>query len=247
MKKQFFTILSLFVFASSFLPLVAKSENPSGAEQISPETETSNQNRFFEFGLEYPTNFGVHLRYPLMDGIYTHFGLGFMPEFFLNSFEQFAPSIGHFNEEEAKIISNTFKNSIYLDFRFSWVPYFKQFKGGPYLEIGASGIFFGNGELKGSTLSKVLPQTEFDELKKYSAKTNSYNATVHVGYQIPFEKVKLNIEVGLIKIIKTDILNVKTLLAPKLLSKKQKQSFQNFLEKKGWIFPTISGWISFSF
>ena len=246
MKKSYIiTFLALGFFC---LSLPAEQEEQSTIiGPISQSTETHRYKRFLEFGLEYPTNFGVHLRYLLTHNVYAHFGLGFMPEFFLNSFEQFSPSLGHLNEEEAKIISDTFKNSLYLDFRLAWAPYLKKFRGGPYLELGASGIFFGSGELQGSTLSKALPHTEFDELTKYSAKTNSYNATVHIGYQIPFEKVKLNIEVGVIKIIKTDIMDVKTLLAPKLLSTKQKKSFQNFLEKKGWIFPTVSGWISFSF
>lgn len=245
MKKYFYIII--FTLSFFCLPLSAEQKEQSTIDQIAQSPETHNYQRFLEFGLEYPMNFGIHLRYLLTHNIYTHFGLGFMPKFFLNSFEQFSPSFGHLNEEEASLISDTFKNSIYLDFRLAWAPYLKKFGGGPYLELGASGIFFGSGELQGSTLSKVLPHTEFDELKKYSAKTNSYNATVHIGYQIPFEKVKLNIEVGVIKILKTDIMDVKTLIAPELLSETQKQSFQNFLKKKGWIFPTVSGWISFSF
>ena len=230
---------------------------PLQTEILPPKTvgrELSNENLknkgFLEVGLEYPTNFGVHLRYFLTDSFSTHFGLGFMPQFFLKSFEEFSPSLGYLNDEEAKLISDTFKNSLYLDLRLTWSPYLKEFGGGPYLELGVSGIFLGSGEVQGSTLSKALPHTEFDELEtKYSAKTNSYNATFHIGYQIPFEKIKLNIEVGFIKILRAEILDldVESLQAPEKLSKEQKKSFQHFLETKGWIFPTLSGWLSFAF
>ena len=37
-------------------------------------------------------------------------------------------------------------------------------------------------------------------------------------------------------------------IGSKTLSKGQEKLFQNFLEeRRGWIFPTVSGWISFSF
>lgn len=203
--------------------------------------------QFFEIGLEYPTNFGIHLRYLLNQNIYSHFGMGFMPKIFLNSFKYVTSFLGYLTEEEAKIISNTFENSLHLDFRLAWLPYLNEFKGGPYLEFGVSGIFLGSGKLQGSLLSKVFPNTDFNELKTYSSKTNSYNATVHIGYQIPFEVVNLNIEIGVIKFLRTNILNVSTVQAPDLFTKKQKEVFQHFLKEKGWIFPTISAWLSFSF
>lgn len=213
------------------------------------QTNAFHNQRFIELGLEYPINFGVHLRYLLGESFYTRFGLSFMPRLFLNSFKKLSPSFGYLNEEEADLISNTFENSIYIDFRLAWAPYLQKsvMGGGPYLELGLSGTFYGNGELKGAHLSKVITNSSFEELKTYSVKTNAYNATVHAGYQIPFEMVKLNIEVGLIKILHADILSVKKVNAPELLSAEQKQKFKNFLKKKGWIFPTVSGWISFAF
>ena len=211
------------------------------------EGVSNNSNRFLELGLEYPINFGIHLKYLFSSSAYARLGLGFMPSFFLDSFQKLSPSFGYLNEEEAKLISDTFQNSMYIDFRLAWSPYVKESGGGPYLEVGLSRILYGKGELKGSHLSKVITDNSFDELASYSAKTNTYNATAHIGYQIPFEKVKLNIEVGLIKILHTDILSETSSVASKLLTEQQKQSFKNFLKKKGWIFPTISGWISFSF
>ena len=201
--------------------------------------------RFLEIGLEYPLNFGLHLKYLLNDNIYARFGFGFMPGFFLDSFESLSPSFGWLNEEEAKLIADTFENSMYLDFRLAWSPYFKESGGGPYLEVGLSRILFGKGELQGSQLKKVIEGNDF-ELKNYSAKTNTYNVTAHIGYQIPLEKLKLNIEVGLIKILFADVLSQSS-LGYELLSQKQKEGFKNFLKQKGWIFPTVSGWLSFSF
>ena len=210
-----------------------------------PSSENLSRGRFLEIGLEYPLNFGLHLKYLLNDSIYARFGFGFMPGFFLDSFENLSPSFGWLNEEEAKLIADTFENSMYLDFRLAWSPYLKESGGGPYLEIGLSRILYGKGELQGSHLKKVIESNSF-ELKNYSAKTNTYNVTAHIGYQIPLEKLKLNIEVGLIKILFANVLS-KSSLGYELLSEKQEEGFKNFLREKGWIFPTVSGWLSFSF
>ena len=214
---------------------------------IYPQSSQEESNRFLEFGLEYPTSFGVNLRYLLTDSLYARFGLGFMSQFFLDSFQKTADTFGYLNEEEAKLLSDTLKNSLYLDLRLAWAPYLRSEGGGPYLELGLSHSRYGKGELKGITLSQVLSNDSFDEIKKYSAKTNTYNVNFHVGYQIPFEKVKLNFEIGLIKILYTELLDEASVDFPELLSESQKKSFQDFLETKGWIFPTFSGWISFAF
>ena len=218
------------------------------SSEYSEKSEYSTvSNRFLEFGLEYPTSFGVNLRYLLTESIYARFGIGFMSEFFLNSFEKIADTFGYLSEEEAKLLSDTLKNSIYLDFRLAWAPYLKSEGGGPYLELGLSHSRYGKGELKGLNLSQVLNDDSIDATLNYSAKTNTYNASFHVGYQIPFEKVKLNFEIGLIKIFKTELLDETSIDFPELLSESQQANFQDFLETKGWIFPTFSGWISFAF
>lgn len=203
--------------------------------------------RFLEFGLEYPINFGLHLKYLFSDSLYARLGFGFMHGFFLDSFEKLSPSFGWLNGEEAELISDTFKNSLYLDFRLAWSPYFKDSGGGPYLELGLSRMLYGKGKLKGINLSKVISDSSFEESTSYLAKTNTYNATFHIGYQIPLEKLKLNIEVGLIKILTANIVSEPSLTAEKLFDEKQENSFKKFLQNKGWIFPTVSGWISFAF
>ena len=253
--KAFFIVGSFFCCSLSAEQILEINEKTQKQKELdvffekkSLQKISSSAESFLELGLEYPMNFGVHLRYPIENSLYARFGFGFMPRFFLDSFEKLSPSLGYLNEEEARLLSETFENSIYVDLRLSWLPYLKKFGGGPYLEIGFSGIFYGNGKLKGSYLSKTITGTEFDELTTYSAKTNAYNATIHAGYQIPFEKLKLNIEVGLIKILHSNVLSIiDSLKAPKLLSPTQEEHFKTFLKKKGWIFPTISGWISFSF
>ena len=206
---------------------------------------------FLELGVEYPINFGLHFRYLLLEDVYARFGFGFMSEFFLESFSKVSPALGFLNKEEAEILSDTFKNSMYLDFRLGWIPYLKKTNGGPYIELGLSSSVLGKGELRGLSLNQVLPDSEFNENQTYSAKTNSYNGTLHIGYQIPLDKLKLNLELGLVKILKADMFNLskdqRELLNLSSLNSRQKENFQNFLWDKGWIFPTVSGWISFSF
>ncbi len=204
-------------------------------------------NSVLEFGLEYPLNFGLHLKYLLTNSFYARLGLSFMPDFFLDSFESLSPSVGWLSEEEAKVIASAFENSMYIDFRLAWTPYLEESGGGPYIEAGVSRILYGKGELSGGQLSKIISQGRFDETARYSVKTNTYNVTAHIGYQIPFERIKLNIEVGLIKILLSHILSETSLTANQALNESQKKGFQKFLKQKGWIFPTVSGWIGFAF
>ena len=199
-----------------------------------------------EIGFEYPLNFGTHLKYYIYPNFYTRLGAGFMA-FFLGSFAKIAPILRYLNPDETSVISSVFQNSFYTDLRFGWFPYNSN-EGGPYVELGLSGMFFGKGKVSGFTLSKSLELEDLDNTEYYSLKTNSYNGTVHVGYQIPLENLKLNIEVGLVKILHTELRPVgPSIDAPNQLDKTQTKVFQNFLKNKGWIFPTVSGWIGFSF
>ena len=203
-----------------------------------------------ELGLEYPINFGVQFKYMFYDTSYVRFGFGFMSGFFLESFEKLSPSFGYLKEQEANLFSDTFRNSMYLDLRFGWIPYFKEMKGGPYIELGLSSTLLGKGELRGTHLSRSIPEGSYDELETYSAKTTTYNGTFHIGYSIPFEKIKFNLEVGVIKILHSSFMDLNEDQIPigtEPLSKKQERLFKSFLESRGWIFPTFSGWISFSF
>lgn len=255
----------LFFIFSVFVPVQAEQAKPLRLDSDSPhliaqaetvphqssfESSANSSTRFFEFGLEYPVNFGVQLKYLVDDSFYGRLGLGFVSEFFLSTFSKISPSIGYLSSAEAKLIGNTFKNSLYVDFRLGWAPHLKKSKGGPYIELGLSRSLFGSGELEGISLSQALSGEEFDELKTYSAKTHSYNGTVHIGYQIPIEQVKFNFEVGLVKVLSSEILSLdedKRPLGSIDLSPSQKESFTNFLKEKGWIFPTFSAWLSLGF
>ncbi len=200
-----------------------------------------------EVGFEYPLNFGAHIKYYLNQNFYSRLGFGFMAEFFLGSFAKLTPYLGYLNNHETSVISHIFENSFYTDFRFGWFPYSQSSDGGPYVELGVSGMFFGRGQVSGFTLSKALNLENLDSTGHYSVKTNAYNGTFHIGYQIPFERLKINIEAGLIKIFHTQLTPKEEIGAPNKLDTTQQKVLQNFLKKKGWIFPTVSGWIGFSF
>ena len=230
------------------------SNDSSHELQIELESQEKKSTSFetpsLELGLEYPMNFGVQLKYQLYDFSYVRFGFGFMSGFFLESFEKLSSSFGYLSRHESNLLSDTFRNSMYLDLRFGWIPYLKKIGGGPYLELGLSNTLLGKGELRGGHLSRSIPTGSYDELETYSAKTTAYNGTFHIGYSIPFEKIKFNLEVGVIKVLHASFMDLDEDQIPigsKVLSKDQEKLFQNFLEERGWIFPTVSGWISFSF
>ena len=200
-----------------------------------------------EIGIEYPLNFGVHLKSRINGDFYLRFGSGFVTEFFLGSFAKLAPNLGYVNEHEALLISEAFKNSLYGDLRLGWSPYYKKHAGGPYIEVGASGFFFGKGEVSGFTFGKAINTDGELSDSKYSTRPKSYAANLHLGYQIPIEKhININIEVGAIKIF--DIkLNPTTSPNAAALPEKYHQEFIDFIIQKGWIFPTFSAWVAFSF
>ena len=231
------------------------SNDSSNELQIELESQQVKKSTLFEhpileLGLEYPMNFGVQFKYQLYDFSYVRFGFGFMSGFFLEGFEKLSSSFGYLSKSESNLLSDTFRNSMYLDLRFGWMPYFKKMGGGPYLELGLSNTLLGKGELRGIRLRQSIPNGSYDESVTYSVKTTAYNGTFHIGYSIPFEKIKFNLEVGVIKVLHASSMNLDDNQIPigsEALSKDQEKLFQKFLEERGWIFPTVSGWISFSF
>jgi len=238
--------LSLVTEAVSTVPAAPASEiGPAkNAEYFSKELNHST----LEIGFEYPLNFGTHLKYYANSDFYARIGVGFMADFFLGTLSRIASYVGYLNEYESAVISQVFSNSFYADLRFGWFPYAQSKDGGPYIELGVSGMFFGKGEVPGFTLSRALNIENVDNTKYYLLKTNAYNGTLHIGYQIPFERLKFNVEAGLIKIFSTkQVQSDPTITAPKVLNEEQTQIFHKFLKTKGWIFPTVSGWVGFAF
>ena len=224
----------------------SKTLNNSSLDREISSGEFTQNNKFFELGLEYPMSFGVHFRYLFDDSFYARLGLGFLPRFFLSTFKEISPNFGYLSEEEALLMANSFENSVYLDLRFAWSPALKTKGSGPYLELGLSGIVYGKGTLEGDNLSKALDSNLFPETR-YSAQVNTYNFTVHAGYQIPIDSVKLNIEVGLIKILSANVKSEADDVEHQAFNTKQTDRYKKFLMDKGWIFPTLSAWISIPF
>lgn len=210
------------------------------------------KNHSVEVGVELPLNFGAHGSIRLTDTTYFRLGGGWVYEKFLGVFSKVAPHFGYISEDEAHLIVDVLKSSWYLDARAGWMPYATVHKGGPYIELGISSMFFGQGKSDADTLRKTIGAG--DDLEKiYSVKSNVYNATFHLGYQIPFAKnLRLNVDAGIVKIFhvnavksvdatESDSLNL-TPLPPEKYKKLRK-----LLVEKGWIFPTVSVALSFMF
>ena len=199
-----------------------------------------------ELGAEYPINFGVHFTSRANGDFYARFGFGFVTEFFLGGFSKLAPNFSYLNRQEADLISDVVKNSLYSDVRIGWSPYYEKHASGPYLELGVTGMFFGRGRTSGLTLSKALSFGDESKLD-YSIKSNIYSASFHVGYQISMEKhVNVHFELGALKVFKVHFMDTGKDSATAISSEIQ-HKFRNFMLKKGWIFPTGSIWFGFSF
>lgn len=202
-----------------------------------------------EIGLEYPLHFGLNFKYYLADSIYSRFGLSFVNELFLDSFVKLMPFFGYFNNEEAELMSKLINNSIYMDWRLGWFPYHEDKNGGPYLEFGLSGMALGGGDVSGLTLSKVLDESEFNTEDYYGFRTSTFNGSFHIGYQVPLERLRFNVEAGAIKIMKASLKDIQDDdgLTGQKMNQDQKKSVQAFLKNKGWIFPTVSASFGLSF
>ena len=255
----------VIVFLISFiLPVgaIAETEVSSPVAKpvnLSPSDDTADNSKSFAFwsfhflknhsvelGVELPLNFGVHGSVRFTDTTYVRLGFGWVYEKFLGTFSRVAPHFGYISEDEANLMVDVMKNSLYLDARLGWIPYAKDHEGGPYIEVGISSMLFGPGKVDAGTLRNTLDAGD-DIAESYSVQSNVYNATFHLGYQIPFEKkLKLNVDVGVIKIFRTDAVASDS-MELKALSQEKYTELQSLLVKKGWIFPTVSVWISFVF
>ena len=210
------------------------------------------KNHSVEVGVELPLNFGAHGSIRLTDTTYFRLGGGWVYEKFLGTFSEVAPHFGYISEDEAHLIVDVLKSSWYLDARMGWMPYATVHKGGPYIELGVSSMFFGKGETDADTLGSTLDAGD-DLEQTYSVKSNVYNATFHLGYQIPFAKnLRLNVGAGIVKIFHVDaVKSVDTVesdsLELKQLSAEKYKKLRKLLVEKGWIFPTVSVSLSFMF
>ena len=222
----------------------------------SPEADKSESKSFIkiedtslEAGLEYPLSFGLNGKYHINDSFYARIGTGFTPKILLGAFQRTAPSLGYLNRKEAQLIGDVIRSSLLGAYRFGWLPYTKK-SGGPYMELGVFGMAFGRGgETSGGAINEVLG-ADLNEAGKnlYSVRSDLFGAAFYAGYQIPIEKrIRLNIEAGVLKILYAEVKQYKKGSSAEPLPKKYHKELESFLVRKGWIFPTISAWIGFSF
>ena len=199
-----------------------------------------------EVGLEYPLSVGAHVRFYFNDQMYTRIGVGFTSGLLTSGFSRIAPAFDYLSRDEARLIGDVIKNSLFGSFRFGWIP---KKTGGPYAEIGIMALAFGKGETSGSVLNSVV-ETSLSEAGKnrYSVRSNVLNGSFHAGYQIPIEKhIHLNIEAGVLRVIAVEWKGSNGSSAADPLPEEHVDGFTGFLLKKGWIVPTIALWLGFSF
>ena len=220
---------------------------------LSAEARTIVDERGVELGLELPLSLGVHSLFQVNDLFHTRFGAGFVSEYFLTSFQKLSSAYGYLSSPETQLISNLLKNSFFFDMRLGFKPYGSQVAGGPYVEAGVSAMLYGGGLFKNPSYN---PISGFDInttlgvgdilVENYYIKSNVYNATFYLGYQIPFEeRLRLNFEVGLLKILKAQITSHKSKITKQSITEEGKTKLQEFLIKNGWVAPTFSVRISF--
>ena len=209
-----------------------------------------------EVGVELPLNLGVHGSILLTDTTYIRLGGGYVYEKFLGVFSAVAPRFGYITKAQADLMVDVLKSSLYLDGRIGWRPYAKSREGGPYIELGISSMLFGKGKTDAATVRKALDVgDDINDIEAhFSVKSNVYNATFHLGYQIPFAKnLRLNVDAGIMKIFHAQPVKLSSVELERLPQKLEQlpqdkyNKLSKLLVEKGWVFPTVSVWISFMF
>ena len=212
--------IKVLILFALLCPVVALSQ-PSRSIASKKSTQKSNQSfsefsevssayqqGFVEFGLEYPTNFGIHLKYLTYNNFYGRAGIGLMPsKKILKAFEKVSTWMnGDLTEKQSQFLSSIVGSSLHFDVRLGWSPFLKTSKGGPYFELGLSHIRSG-AEIQKDILQSVTSKDLFNDkdINAYHVQANISNVTAHVGYQIPFDKISLNLELGIMKGIYTSV------------------------------------------
>ena len=153
-----------------------------------------------EFGLEFPTYFGVHAKVSQNENFYTRFGVGVVHSVTLKTplAAQLMNMTSSLKENEMSLVVDTLANSVYLGLSFGIR---QSSRAGSYLELGYSNIF--RFEPKGievkfiqDTLGREFTSNEVS----YDVKATLHNGTLHAGYMFPLSKhVSLSAELGVIK------------------------------------------------
>ena len=158
-----------------------------------------------EFGLEFPTYFGMHAKISPHPHLYTRLGVGFVSDLMIG-----VPGVSKFmaylspdyKSEHIQFAFDVINNSLYGSVNLGWR---LQEREGFYAELGYSIIHkVGGSELvkdkdNESTLGQ-LNLTSERLLEGTRVNTTLHNGTLHVGYMFPLSaRVNLSTELGLIK------------------------------------------------
>ena len=163
------------------------------------------ENMNIEFGLEFPTYFGMHTKISPHPHLYTRLGVGFVNNLMIG-----VPGVSKFmayfspdyKSKHIQFVFDVINNSLYGSVSVGWK---MQEREGVYAEVGYSIIHkVGGSELvKDKDNKSVLEQLNLTSerlLEGTRVNTTLHNGTFHVGYMFPLSaRVNLSTELGLIK------------------------------------------------
>ena len=153
-----------------------------------------------EFGLEFPTYFGVHAKISQQDqNLYMRLGSGVVHSVMLET--PFASQLMNWTsaleDNEMSLVIDSLSNSIYAGLSFG---YRQSARSGFYGELGYSSIFrLEPKEVPVESIQNVLNRTLGAEVT-YDVQATLHNGTFHGGYMLPLSQhVSVSAELGLIK------------------------------------------------
>lgn len=158
-----------------------------------------------EFGLEFPTYFGMHTKISSHSNLYTRLGFGFVNDVMIGvpGVSQFMGYLSpDYESEHIQFAFDVINNSLYGSVSVGWR---MQEREGAYAELGYSIIHkVGGSELvKDKDNESILGQLNLTSerlLEGTRVNATLHNGTLHVGYMLPLSaRVNLSTELGLIK------------------------------------------------
>lgn len=150
-------------------------------------------------GTELPFQVGARIKIQLPANIHMTAGLGYIPEFYADTFGGMAGGVGILGENTGEMAGKALAGAFVVDVRAA---YSLDPDGGFYAEIGYALITGGSGDVGGDVAEAAydFDYTGFDANDSLTVESSLHTVTFHLGFlYLISERLSLLVDVGVIK------------------------------------------------
>ncbi len=200
-----------------------------------------------EFGLEFPSHFGIHTKISQHEHIYARLGAGIVHSVMLRTpfASQLMNMTSSLKDDEMSLIIDTVSDSIYIG---ASLGYRQSVRSGFYGEIGYSNIFrVEPKEVMVKSIQEALGRDFGENAVNYNVRASVHNATLHTGYMFPLSKhLSLSAELGVMKPFYTQVsLDYKDVISASAHEKPDSKKIQDLIGSLWMVTGAL--WVSVTF